>query len=160
MSDLIRKLEHDHEESLQRLTRLLHELLAQTQDPHRALSEIHVNFLEALDEMCLEVDHFAMEETSLFPAILAVLPSLGPLVDEVQRSHQALDGLVAQLGVTLQPGPVALQSALPELTDLIQRFLAEFTRHAQQENILLRRAQRELTEEQKATLVALISDPQ
>jgi hemerythrin-like domain-containing protein len=158
MSDLIRKLEHDHDESLRHLTRLLRELLAQAEDERRGLGEIHADFLEALDEMCLEVDHFAMEETSLFPAILGALPALAPLVDEVQRSHRALDGLVARVAATLQPGPTALRDALPELTELVQRFLAEFTHHAERENELLQRAQHGLSPAQKAALLADADD--
>jgi hypothetical protein len=154
MSDLIRKLEHDHGESLRHLTRLLNELLVQAQDERRSLAEIHNDFLEALDEMCLEVDHFAAEETSLFPAILAALPALAPLVDEVLRSHRVLDGQVAELAQTLQRGPAVLRADLSALTALVERFLAEFSLHAEREDTLLRQAQEGLTPQQKAALEA------
>ncbi len=157
MSDPIRKLEHDHEESLRHLTRLLNELLTQAQDEQRAPEEILASYQEALDEMCHEVDHFAAEEATLFPPIQRALPELAPRIESVLQVHRTLDGLVAEIAKVLQGGAGELFQKLPALTELIRQFLLEFTRHTEEERALLQQAEREMSQEQKKALLRGLS---
>lgn len=157
MSDSIRKLEHDHAESLRYLTDVLTRLLTEAQGGTRGAAEIHGEFSEALDEMCREVEgHFSMEDADLFPALQQALPGLTEAIEAVQRSHRTLDDLVAQLARIAQRGPEVFVQNLGEVTGLVERFVAEYARHADDEKALLSRAEREMTPTQKNALLAAL----
>lgn len=154
MSDPIRQLEHDHAESLRYITDVLTALLAEVRGGARTAGEIHAEFSEALDEMCREVEeHFAMEDRDLFPLLLGAQPHLAEIIEGVQRSHRTLDDLVASLARLTQRGADAFVADLPAVTDLVQRFVSEYARHADEEKALLTRADREMTPEQKKALL-------
>ncbi|MCU0654338.1 MAG: hemerythrin domain-containing protein [Polyangiaceae bacterium] len=149
MSDPILQLEHDHDESRRHLRLLLSELVSQVQDVRRDLQEIHVDFQEALDAMCREVDHFTSEESVLFPAIVEVWPEASGKIELIRGSHQQVDGCVARLGALIAMEPGALQARLAELTELVQAFLVEFDRHAELEHELFAGMSAALSPEQR-----------
>lgn len=155
MSDQPHQLDHDHSESLRYLTEVLSGLLEGAQTGREA-TRLHAEFAEVLDEMCREVEHFAMEEGELFPLLRAASPELGGRIDEVEASHRALDGQVARLASLVGRGPAEFASSIGEVTGLVSEFIREYARHTEHERELFAAAERELSPERKKALLAAI----
>lgn len=87
----------------------------------------------AVDRYELELtNHFELEETALFPAVLDELGDL-PLIDELLREHRQLEGLVERLRTG------ATQELLAEFTSLLRRHIRK------EENELFEQIQRRLS---------------
>lgn len=155
-ADPIKKLEHDHVPVGQLLEQLL-DCFAAIERGKQPADAMHAMFSEALSDMSDELlEHFAREEEGLFPLLLRELPALEPQVEAVQSAHDGICGALVRISHLVQRGPAHFAEHFAHVRVLFERFQQAYAAHARDERTLLRQADQQLNDQQRAELAGLL----
>lgn len=151
VKDPIREFEHVHGH-LTMLAKEIGEHLRDKQGQPRALSESRrtqaLALLEKLRDELLQ--HFADEEEGLFPFIRKTVSVNEGVVDELERSHDAICGAIVRLAHLARHGVDS------QLATLYDRFEQTYAAHSRQESDLFEALGRQLGDRDRAELAALL----
>lgn len=150
MSAILRELSHDHAH--------VHRLMADVSQALRAQRGLRGDTGEALADSVAALrdelfEHFAREEGGLFPALRARLPALSDALAKLERGHDVICGALSRMLHAISGG--ALDTELPRVVSLFERFQSEYAAHAQEESDALREAAGRLTEDEQREIARL-----
>lgn len=157
--DRFEQLRHDH----LHLNRLVEDLRGSLQaclrgeaDPVELFSEVE-EFLAAAEEELFE--HFDAEESALFPYVVEKLPETKPQIRSLENGHDKICGTLTRLERAVGHGdPSRFAEEIDAFVALFARFDANYSKHAIEEEALLRSLGEELDPASRNELARLLAE--